>query len=31
VERWTRSIAAEHGFEQVSHTLEIFGTCPSCA
>ena len=31
VERWTRSIAAEHGFEQVSHTLEIFGICPSCA
>ena len=31
VERWTRSIAAEHGYEQVSHTLEIFGTCPSCA
>lgn len=31
VERWTRSIAAEHGYGQVSHTLEIFGTCPSCA
>ena len=31
VERWTRSIAAEHGYAQVSHTLEIFGTCPSCA
>ena len=30
VERWTRSIAAEHGFEQVSHTLEIFGTCSDC-
>ena len=30
VERWTRSIAAEHGYEQVSHTLEIFWTCPSC-
>ena len=30
VERWTRSIAAEHGFGEVSHTLEIFGTCPSC-
>ncbi len=24
VERWTRSIAAEHGFGDVSHTLEIF-------
>jgi len=31
VERWTRSIASEHGFGDVSHTLEIFGTCPSCA
>jgi Fur family ferric uptake transcriptional regulator len=31
VERWTRSIAAEHGFSEVSHTLEIFGTCPDCA
>lgn len=31
VERWTRTIAAEHGFVDVSHTLEIFGTCPSCA
>ena len=31
VERWTRAIAAEHGYSDVSHTLEIFGTCPSCA
>jgi Fur family ferric uptake transcriptional regulator len=30
VERWTRSIAAEHGYSDVSHTLEIFGTCPDC-
>jgi Fur family transcriptional regulator, ferric uptake regulator len=30
VERWTRSVAAEHGFHSVSHTLEIFGTCPAC-
>ncbi|WP_435747136.1 Fur family transcriptional regulator [Nocardioides sp. SYSU DS0663] len=29
-ERWTTAIAAEHGFSDVSHTLEIFGTCPSC-
>ena len=28
VERWTDAIAAEHGFADVSHTLEIFGTCP---
>ncbi len=31
VERWTRAIAEEHGFADVSHSLEIFGTCPDCA
>lgn len=31
VERWADAIAAEHGFTDVSHTLEIFGTCRSCA
>ena len=30
VERWTRAIAAEHGYSDVRHTLEIFGTCPDC-
>jgi len=30
VERWTRAIADDHGFADVSHTLEIFGTCPEC-
>jgi Fur family ferric uptake transcriptional regulator len=30
VERWTRAIAAEHGYADVSHTLEIFGTCRNC-
>jgi Fur family ferric uptake transcriptional regulator len=30
VEKWTRSIAAAHGYSDVSHTLEIFGTCSSC-
>jgi len=30
VERWTSTIAAEHGYSDISHTLEIFGTCPSC-
>ncbi|KQW52448.1 Fur family transcriptional regulator [Nocardioides sp. Root1257] len=30
VERWTSSIAAEHGYADVSHALEIFGTCPRC-
>jgi Fur family transcriptional regulator, ferric uptake regulator len=30
VERWTRAIAEEHGYAEVSHTLEIFGVCNSC-
>lgn len=30
VERWTGAIATEHGFADISHTLEIFGTCPAC-
>ena len=31
VERWADAIAAEHGFTGISHTMEIFGTCPDCA
>jgi Fur family ferric uptake transcriptional regulator len=30
VERWTRAVAEEHGFVDVSHTLEVFGTCARC-
>ena len=30
VETWTRSVAAAHGYRDVSHTLEIFGTCGEC-
>ena len=30
VERWADKIAADNGFTDVSHTLEIFGTCTSC-
>ena len=30
VERWTAQVASEHGYVDVSHTLEIFGTCASC-
>ena len=30
-EAWALSIAAEHGFTEVSHTVEVFGTCASCA
>jgi Fur family ferric uptake transcriptional regulator len=31
VEAWADRVAAEHGFAEVSHTLEVFGTCRSCA
>jgi Fur family ferric uptake transcriptional regulator len=31
VERWAGSVAEKHGFTDVSHTLEIFGTCPACS
>ena len=30
VERWANAVAAEHGFRDVSHDLEIFGTCGNC-
>ena len=30
VERWADAVAAEHGFTNVSHTLELFGTCAPC-
>ncbi|WP_316667273.1 Fur family transcriptional regulator [uncultured Propionibacterium sp.] len=30
-ERWSESIAAEHGFIRPEHHVEIFGTCPECA
>ena len=31
VEKWTDRVAAEHDFRDVTHTLEIFGTCADCA
>lgn len=30
VEKWTRTVAAAHGFRDASHTLEVFGTCAEC-
>ena len=30
VERWADKIADDHGFIDVTHTLEIFGTCADC-
>ncbi|MFC0674214.1 Fur family transcriptional regulator [Brachybacterium hainanense] len=31
LEDWTRSVAAEHGFTDVHHTMEVFGLCPEHA
>ena len=31
VEAWATKTAREHGFAEVEHTLEIFGTCGACA
>ena len=31
VEAWTSKVAEEHGFSDVSHTIEIFGLCAPCA
>lgn len=31
VERWADGVAEKHGFVDVAHTLEIFGTCGDCA
>jgi Fur family ferric uptake transcriptional regulator len=31
VERWAEGVAHEHGFSELSHTVEIFGSCAECA
>ena len=31
VEKWAGKVAEEHGFTDVAHTLEIFGTFGECA
>lgn len=30
VEAWATEVAAAHGFSEVSHTIELFGTCAEC-
>jgi Fur family ferric uptake transcriptional regulator len=30
VEAWAAEVAADHGFSDVSHTIELFGTCADC-
>lgn len=31
VERWASAVADEHGYTDVVHTVELFGTCAACA
>ncbi|HAM27616.1 MAG TPA: transcriptional repressor [Microbacteriaceae bacterium] len=31
VERWARSVAAEHGFTQPNHVVDVFGLCATCS
>jgi Fur family transcriptional regulator, ferric uptake regulator len=31
VERWAEQVAAEAGFTDVGHTVEMFGFCPDCS
>lgn len=30
IEKWAASVANEHGFRDVGHSAEIFGTCSKC-
>jgi Fur family ferric uptake transcriptional regulator len=30
VESWATKIAEEHGFSDVTHTIELIGTCTNC-
>lgn len=31
VEHWTEVVGVEHGFTDITHTVEVFGTCSSCS
>ncbi|MDT0302091.1 Fur family transcriptional regulator [Streptomonospora wellingtoniae] len=31
VERWADTVGAQHGFTDITHTVEVFGTCAACA
>ena len=31
VERWAAAMSTEHGFTDVTHTVEIFGRCADCS
>lgn len=31
VERWTQRTAEKHGFENVTHDIQVFGLCDACS
>ena len=31
VEQWAQAVAAEHGFTQPQHIVDVFGLCPDCS
>ena len=31
VERWARTVAAQYGYTDINHELELFGVCSECA
>ena len=31
IETWAAEVASRHGFSDVSHTIELFGTCADCS
>jgi Fur family ferric uptake transcriptional regulator len=31
VERWANAVGETHGFSDVEHSVEVFGTCHECA
>jgi Fur family ferric uptake transcriptional regulator len=30
VEKWASRVADDHGYQDVSHSVELFGICPAC-
>ncbi len=31
VEKWAKKVAADHGFSQAAHVVDVFGLCARCA
>jgi len=30
IEKWAKAVALEHGFRDIGHSAELFGTCADC-